>query len=69
MSSARAPGLENKKSSGPSGFSGRRRKGKEGEAERHRKKAGKRERENDREREGASALLNTQDSVLIVLSH
>lgn len=44
MSSARAPGLENKKSSGPSGFSGRRRKGKEGEAERHRKKAGKRER-------------------------
>lgn len=67
MSSARAPGLENKKSSGPSGFSGRRRKGKEGEAERHRKKAGKRE--NDRDREGASALLNTQDSVLIVLSH
>lgn len=67
MSSARAPGLENKKSSGPSGFSERRRKGKEGEAERHRKKAG--ERASDRDREGAPALLNRQDNVLIVLSH
>lgn len=28
-----------------------------------------RERESDRDREGASALLNRQDSVLIVLSH